>query len=88
VYHESESTALWSIGTAVPSFHVSQQDALGFVLSHVPSDMARRLKFLYRRSQIDSRYSCSPNLYDAMQFSAAEGASSAPSTAERALTQR
>jgi predicted naringenin-chalcone synthase len=83
VNHESESTALWSIGTAVPAFHVSQQDALGFVLSHVPSEMARRLKFLYRRSQIDSRYSCSPNLYDAMQFSADETGSSAPSTAER-----
>lgn len=83
VNHESESTALWSIGTAVPAFHVSQQDALAFVLSHVPSDMARRLKFLYRRSQIDSRYSCTPNLYDAMQFHAGSAASRAPSTAER-----
>lgn len=81
--HHTESTALWSIGTAVPAFHLSQQDALAFVLSHVPADMARRLKFLYRRSQIDSRYSCSPNLYDTMQFDASEAASTAPSTAER-----
>ena len=81
--HEPEPIALWSIGTAVPTFHFSQQDALAYVLSHVPAEMARRLKFLYRRSQIDSRYSCSPNLFEAMQFNASETASSIPSTAER-----
>jgi alpha-pyrone synthase len=83
VNHEPESIALWSIGTAVPTFHFSQQDALAYVLSHVPAEMARRLKFLYRRSQIDSRYSCSPSLFDAIQFHASETAGSIPSTAER-----
>jgi predicted naringenin-chalcone synthase len=83
VSHESESTALWSIGTAVPAFHAKQEDFLEFMLSHVPADMARRLQFLYRRSHIDSRYSCSPNLYDAMQADTGTAGSRAPSTAER-----
>jgi alpha-pyrone synthase len=82
VNYETESTALWSIGTALPAFHFSQQKALTFALSHVPADMARRLKFLYRRSQIESRYSCSPNLYHAMQC-ATDEALETPSTAER-----
>ncbi len=81
--HATESAALWSIGTAVPDFSFSQQQALAFALSHVPSDMARRLKFLYRRSQIDSRHTCNQNLYDAMQSNTSETVDSALSTAER-----
>ncbi|ETX08046.1 MAG: hypothetical protein ETSY2_07625 [Candidatus Entotheonella gemina] len=81
--HESESTALWSIGTAVPAFQFSQQQALAFALSQVPSEIARHVRFLYRRSQIDSRYSCSQALYHAIQFETGEAASGEASTAER-----
>ncbi len=45
--------------------------------------MTRPIKYLYRRSQIDSRYSCSPNLYDAMRFGSGDTADAVPSTAER-----
>nr|QEO32865.1 CepA [Candidatus Entotheonella sp.] len=81
--HETESTALWSIGTAVPDFHLSQQKVLAFALSRVPAEMVRHLQFLYRRSQIDSRYSCSQALYNAIQFGTEAVTGDEMSTAER-----
>jgi predicted naringenin-chalcone synthase len=59
------ATALWSIGTAVPTHRISQIDALDLMLEwHQPEpELARRLRFLYRRSQIDTRYTCCPYMY-------------------------
>lgn len=63
--NEVYATALWSIGTAVPSHRISQTDALDLMLEwHQPEPaLARRLRFIYRRSQIDSRYTCCPDMY-------------------------
>ncbi|ETX03396.1 MAG: hypothetical protein ETSY1_00185 [Candidatus Entotheonella factor] len=81
--HESEPTALWSIGTAVPAFQLSQQKLMAFALSQVPSEMARYVKYLYRRSQIDSRYSCSEALYRTIELETDGTAGVEASTAER-----
>ncbi len=83
VNHESEPIALWSIGTAVPAFQFSQQNALAYAISHVPPEMARHVKYLYRRSQIDSRHSCSQALYHAIELATGEIAGGEASTAER-----
>ncbi len=58
VSHEGSATALWSIGTAVPTHRVSQEDVCRFMQAYHRSDAAlgRRLQFIYRRSQIDFRY--------------------------------
>jgi predicted naringenin-chalcone synthase len=53
-------TALWSIGTAVPAYRISQEQACCFMAACFPDDeaLARRLRYLYRRSQIQFRHSC------------------------------
>ena len=63
--NEVRATSLWSIGTAVPTHRLNQTDALDLMLEwHQPEpDLARRLRFIYRRSQIDSRYTCCPYMY-------------------------
>nr|AKQ22690.1 chalcone synthase [Candidatus Entotheonella serta] len=83
MHHEIESTALWSIGTAVPTFQFSQQKALTYALSRIPPAIARHVKFLYRRSQIDSRHTCSQALYNAIELDTGEAAGDEASTAER-----
>ena len=62
--NEVFATSLWSIGAAVPAHRMSQADALDLMMeSHQPEpELARRLRFIYRRSQIDSRYTC-PYMY-------------------------
>ena len=59
--HKANATALWSIGTAVPEQRVSQEEALRFMLTYHQADarLARQLSFIYRRSHIDFRHSCS-----------------------------
>ncbi len=63
--NELHAIALWSIGTAVPTYRLGQTEALDLMLEwHQPEpDLARSLRFIYRRSQIDSRYSCCPHMY-------------------------
>ena len=53
-------TGVWAIGTAVPSQRISQRQALQFMLASYPPEqrLARRLNYIYRRSQIDYRHSC------------------------------
>jgi predicted naringenin-chalcone synthase len=53
-------TVLWCIGTAVPACCISQDEAYRFMAACYPDDPAlgRRLRYLYRRSQIQFRHSC------------------------------
>ena len=64
--HEGSITALWSIGTAVPAHRLDQDDALRFMLAyhHADTRLTRRLQYIYRRSQIDSRYLCGMELFN------------------------
>ena len=54
--HAEDTSALWSIGTAVPSYRIDQTEMLKLLLDYhqPPADLARILKFIYRRSQIES----------------------------------
>ena len=56
------SSAIWSIGTAVPDTRVSRRQALRFMRACHESepDLGRRLDYIYRRSRIDCRHSCCP----------------------------
>ena len=65
VKYETYTTVLMSIGTTVPTHRLCQTDALDLMMEwHQPEpDLARRLRFIYRRSQIDSRYTCCPYMY-------------------------
>lgn len=62
---EADATALWSIGTAVPAHHVSQEEALQFQFDYYQPEaaFARRLRFIYRRSHIEARYSCCVDMH-------------------------
>lgn len=53
-------TTLWRIGTAVPAHRISQEQACRFMAACFPEDqvLARRLRYLYRRSQIHFRHTC------------------------------
>jgi alpha-pyrone synthase len=52
--------AIWSIGTALPAYRISQEQALRFMLSCYPEDVStkRRLHYVYRRSHIHFRFTC------------------------------
>ncbi|MBI2504473.1 MAG: type III polyketide synthase [Candidatus Latescibacteria bacterium] len=56
----SKGTILWSIGTALPAHRISQEQACLFMAACFPKDrvLARRLRYLYRRSQIQFRHTC------------------------------
>lgn len=53
-------TTLWRIGTAVPAHRISQEQACRFMAACFPGDqgLGRRLRYLYRRSQIQFRHTC------------------------------
>ena len=55
-------TAIRAIGTAVPPYRHHQTDVARFMKNVLGSDRAlsRRIDYLYRRSQIQTRYSCIP----------------------------
>ncbi len=57
---ERAGTTLWRIGTAVPAHRISQEQACRFMAACFPADqaLARRLRYLYRCSQIQFRHSC------------------------------
>lgn len=54
------TSAVWGIGTAVPKYRISQQQALAFMETYYRSDavLKRRLASIYGRSHIDFRHSC------------------------------
>ena len=55
-------TGFWSAGTAVPRQCIEQGQVLDFMRDCYPRDkgLLRRLDYIYRRSQIERRYSCCP----------------------------
>ena len=54
-------TALWSIGTAVPRHRIRQEHALRFMCDTYRADarLERHLRYIYHRSQINFRHTCS-----------------------------
>jgi alpha-pyrone synthase len=55
-------TGFWGVGTAVPHYRIEQQQVLDFMRGCYRGDdrILRRLGYLFRRSQIEARYSCCP----------------------------
>ena len=57
-------TALWAIGTALPGQRLCQQGVLDYMARGADRALQRRLRYIYRRSHIDFRYSCCPDFDD------------------------
>ena len=79
----SGKTALRAIGTAVPAHRISQERVQQFMLECHPPDAAlrRRLRSVYKRSQIEFRHTCCPDF--AIGGAKALYAGAEPSTAQR-----
>ena len=68
-----QNSAVWSIGTALPPYRITQERALRFMLGCYSDDasLKRRLHYVYRRSHIHFRHTCCADFAD--DSSAASG---------------
>lgn len=57
-------SALWAIGTALPGQRLCQERVLDYMARGADKGLQRRLRYIYRRSHIDFRYSCCPDFSD------------------------
>ena len=70
-----QNSAIWSIGTALPPYRITQERVLRFMLEYYPDDagLKRRLSYVYRRSHIDYRNSCCADFADDSATVSGEG---------------
>lgn len=76
-------TGFWSVGTAVPEYRIEQLQVLDFMRDCYTTEQRtnRRLAYIYRRSQIETRYTCCPEF-------AARGRTTAQHFGQRSTAER
>lgn len=78
-------TGFWSVGTALPRYRIEQEGVLDFMRGCYGDEpvLLRRLGYIYRRSQIEARYTCCPEFAQVDSCGAGSMRFGQRSTAER-----